>query len=98
MNNQKEGETVSGTERKQKFVLSDIFFMHVQYFALIKLKLRLQLQFLPPSDSPWTRPGPVCGCGEYLFEIFMIFIRRFHILTRNGAAQITDNDPSPVDN
>ena len=45
MNNQKEGETVSGTERKQKFVLSDIFFMHVQYFALINLKLRLQLQF-----------------------------------------------------
>ena len=72
--------------------------MHVQYFALINLKLRLQLQFLPPSDSPWTRPGPVCGCGEYVFEIFMIFIRRFHILTRNGAAQITDNDPSPVDN
>ena len=44
------------------------------------------------QDTGWARL--VLSVGEYVFGIFMIFIR-FHILTRNGAAQITDNsEPS----
>ena len=55
-------------------------------------------EYLSPMLCKTHKVGPalscLCLCGNMYWGIFMIFIR-FHILTRNGAAQITDNNLSP---